>query len=263
MGTMRKFAEEDTTTTEGAKMSASEMLKEAGFPLAERAKIAAAIVALNEQREVHGIMTSAAEIQKTAALQGVTLDDETCIKAAADVQVEVNMQKRAALEEQFGGIDKEAKKEEEVQKEAGVQKEAVDWSKIKGLLSNPAIRIPGAAAAGGGIGVGGAALAGADSPQELALAGLLGGTLGAAGGLSGEDLTSLQQFVAAQKAGPLAGAAGKFVGQTAGEAGKAVGGAVGSAGKAVGGAAGSAGKAVGQGATDLLARIRNLFSTTG
>lgn len=235
---MRKLATEENTTTEGAKMSASNMLKEAGFPLAERAKIAAAVVALNEQREVHGIMTSAAEIQKTAAAQGVTLDDETCIKAAADVQVEANMQKRAALEAQYGGIDKEA----------------VDWSKIKGLLSNPAIRVPGAAAVGGGIGAGGAALAGADSPQELALAGLLGGTLGAAGGLSGKDLTALQQFAATQKAGPLAGAGGKWVGQTVGGAGEA-------AGKAVGGAAASGGRAVGKGAMDLLARIKKIFST--
>lgn len=237
MGTMRKLAE-GNTVTEGAKMSASNMLKEAGFPLAERAKIAAAIVALNEQREVHNIMNSAAEIQKTAALQGVTLDDETCIKAAADVQIEVNMQKRAALEEQYGGIDKETAKE------AAMQKEAVDWSKIKELISNPAVRIPGAALAGGGIGAGGAALAGA-SPQETALAGLLGGTLGAAGGLSGDDLSSLQKFVAAQKAGPLAGAGGKWVGQT------------------VGGAGAAAGKAVGKGVSDLVARIRALFQTQG
>jgi hypothetical protein len=243
MGSMRKLATEENsvTTTEGAKMSASNMLKEAGCPLAERAKIAAAVVALNEQREVHSIMTNAAEIQKTAALQGVTLDDETCIKAAADVHVEGNMQKRAALEEKFGGIDKEA----------DTQKEAFDWSKIKEIISNPAVRIPGAAVAGGGIGAGGAALAGA-SPQETALAGLLGGTLGAAGGLSADDLGKLQQFAAAQKAGPLAGAAGKFVGQTAGEAGKAV-----------GEAAGTAGKAVGQGATDLLARIRKMFQVSG
>lgn len=152
----------------------NEMVKSAGCSLAERVKVAAAIVVMHNYDRTQDIMGTAGYIKTAAAQQGIDMPDATAINAAEVTLIESDMAKVAAK---------------------------IDMAKVKSFLGKPGVRIPGLALAGGGVAAGGAALAGEDDPKALALAGLLGGGAGAFMGAKPEELAKLRELIKSKALG--------------------------------------------------------------
>lgn len=145
----------------------NEMVKSAGCSLAERVKIAAAVVTLHNYDRTQDIIETAGQIKTAAAHNGVNMPDEMAIQASHESYLEGDMAKVAGKK----------------------------WDSVKKFMGKPGMRIGGSALLGGGAGaLGGAALAGDDDEKAkvIALAGLLGLGGGAFLGAKAKELQSFR-----------------------------------------------------------------------